>query len=148
MKLALVVAAGVVTTSPVPASVQRAITMKVPAQLRYVPTQVPNGYRYAKWRGDHSRLEIDFARKGRRPTLAFLAGMSGPQGTCRASAHPAYRFGSVRVSFERDRYTDQFWRCARDGTVSVEATILRTDSVTAAKRRAVAAMVASATRLR
>src|SRR5262249_50031946 len=126
---------------------QRAITMKVAAPLRYVPTQVPNGYRYAKWHGDHSSLEIEFARNDRRPTLAFLAGLSASPGTCTAGAHPMYRFGSVRVSFERDRYTDQFWRCARAGAVSIEATIRRSDRVTAAKRRAIAAMVASATRL-
>jgi hypothetical protein len=53
----------------------------------------------------------------------------------------------VRVSFERDRYIEQFWRCARAGTVSIAATIRRTDVVTPAKREAIAAMVASATRL-
>jgi hypothetical protein len=51
----------------------------------------------------------------------------------------------VRVFFEEDRYDEQFWRCVRAGTVSIEATMRRTDGVTAAKRRAVAAMVASAT---
>lgn len=118
--------------------------MRVPAQLRFVPTRVPNGYRYAKWRRFPSSLEIDFVREGRRPTLAFIASTS----RCTASAHPSYRFGSLRVSFESDRYTDQFWRCARDGAVTIEATIRRTDGVTAAKRRAVALMVAWATPLR
>jgi len=147
MKLALTVAAAVVAGSPIPASVQRAIPKKVPADLRYVPTAVPNGYRYAKWHGTRSSLEIYFARKGRPPTLVFLAAAAGPSGTCRAGGTHTYRLGSVRVSFERDRYDEQFWRCARAGTVSIEATIRRTDGLTAARRRSIAAMVASATHL-
>jgi len=70
---------------------------------------------------------------------------AGPTGTCTAGGTYTYRFGSVRVFFEQDRYDEQFWRCVRAGTVSIEATMRRTDGVTAAKRRAVAAMVASAT---
>jgi hypothetical protein len=144
MKIALTIAAAIVATSPVPASVKRAIPKKVPAHLRYLPTKVPSGYRYAKWHGARSGLEIDFARKRRPPTLAFLTLASGPPGTCAAGGTHAYRFGSVRVSFDRDRYIEQFWRCARAGTVSIAATIRRTDVVTATKRRAIAAMVASA----
>jgi hypothetical protein len=140
------VAASVIT-SPVPADAQRAITTKVAAQVRYVPTRAPNGYRYAKWRGGGSSLEIDFARKSRPPTLTFLAGVSGPAGTCTAGGTRTYRFGSMRVFFEKDRYVEQFWRCAHAGSVSIEATIRRTDGITAAKREAIAAMVASAKRL-
>lgn len=131
--------------SIVPASVQRAIQKKVPAYLRYVPTELPLGYRYAKWHGARSGLEIYFARKGRTPTLVFLAGAAGPTGTCTAGGTHTYRFGSVRVSFEKDRYDEQFWRCVRAGTVSIEATIRRADDLAAAERRAIAAMVASAT---
>src|SRR5438128_2194016 len=140
MKIALAVAAAIVTSSSVPASVQRAIPKKVPARLRYVPTQVPSGYRYAKWHGDRSGLEIDFARKGRSPTLAFIADASGPPGTCDAEGSRTYRFGSVRVASDRDRYIEQFWRCVRARTVTIATTIRRTDRVTAAKRRAIAAM--------
>ena len=147
MKLVLAVATAIVAASPVPDGVQRAIPTKVPARLRYVPTQVPSGYRYAKWHGARSGLEIDFARTGRPPTLAFIALASGPPGTCEADGTHAYRFGSVRVAFESDRYIEQFWRCARANTVTIAATIRRTDGVTAAKRRAIAAMVASAARL-
>ncbi|MGN6170001.1 MAG: hypothetical protein ACTHQQ_17800 [Solirubrobacteraceae bacterium] len=147
MKIALAVATAIVVASPVPDSVQRAIPKKVPARLRYVPTQVPSGYRYAKWHGKRSGLEIDFARKGRPPMLAFITLASGDPGTCEASGTHTYRFGSVRVAFDRDRYIEQFWRCARANTVSIAATIRRTDVVTAAKRRAIAAMVASAARL-
>jgi hypothetical protein len=131
--------------SVVPASVQRAIPKKVPAYLRYVPTELPLGYRYAKWHGARSGLEIYFARKGRPPTLVFFAGAAGPTGTCTAGSTHTYRFGSVRVSFEKDRYDDQFWRCVRAGAVTIETTIRRADDLTAAKRRAIAAMVASAT---
>jgi hypothetical protein len=147
MKIALAVTAAIVTASPVPASVQHAITMKVPAHLRYVPTQVPSGYRYTKWRDTRPGLEIYFARRGRPPTLVFQAGAAGPAGTCTAGGTHTYRFGSVRVSFERDRYDEQFWRCAHTGTVSIEGLIRRTDPLTAAKRRAIAAMVASAKQL-
>jgi hypothetical protein len=145
MKIALAVAAAsVVASSPVPVSVQRAIPKKVPAQLRYLPTKVPSGYRYAKWHGARSGLEIHFARRAWPPTLAFLTLASGPPGTCGAGGTHPYRFGSVRVSFERDRYIEQFWRCTRNGAVTIAATIRRTDVVTTAKRRAIAAMVASA----
>lgn len=129
----------------VPASVLRAIPKKVPAYLRYMPTELPLGYRYAKWRGAHSGLEIYFSRTGRPPTLVFLAAAAGSTGTCTAGGTHTYRFGSVRVSFEKDRYDEQFWRCVRASTVSIEATIRRADDLTAAKRRAIAAMVASAT---
>jgi hypothetical protein len=131
MKVALAVAAAIVTASPVPASVQRAISTKVPAHFRYAPTEVPIGYRCAKWHRTGSGLEIYFARKGRPPTLVFLAGAAGPAGTCTAGGTHTYRFGSVRVSFERDRYDEQFWRCVRAGAVSIEATIRRTDPLTA-----------------
>src|SRR5438094_188419 len=127
MKTALAVAAAIVTASPVPISVQRAIPKKVPPQLHYVPTEVPTGYRYAKWHGAHSALEISFARQGRPPTLVFLAAAARPAETCTAGGTHTYRFGSVRVSFERDRYDEQFWRCVRAGTVTIEATIRRTD---------------------
>lgn len=147
MKLALAVATAIAAASPVPGSVWRAIPKKVPTRLSYVPTKVPNGYRYAGWHGARSGLEIDFAGNGREPTLAFLAVAAGPPHTCTPGANPTYRFGSVRVSFESDRFSEQFWRCVRDGTVSIEATIRRTDGETAPERRAIAAMVASATRL-
>jgi hypothetical protein len=147
MKLALAAIAAIAATSPVPSAVQREITKSVSARVRYVPTEAPAGYRYAKWNRNGSGLEIAFARKGKPPTLVFLAGAAGPAGTCTAGGTHTYRFGPVRVSFERDRYDEQFWRCLRAGTVSVEATIRRTDGVTAAKRRAIAAMVASATQL-
>jgi hypothetical protein len=144
MNVALVATAAIVVASPVPASVQRAISEKVPAHLRYVPTKVPSGYRYAKWHDTRPGLEIYFARKGRPATLVFLAGAAGPAGTCTAGGTHTYRFGSMRVSFERDRFDEQFWRCVRAGTVSIEATIRRADGLTPAKRRAIAAMVASA----
>jgi hypothetical protein len=147
VKIALAVTAAIVTAPPVPASVQQAISRKVPAHLRYVPTQVPSGYRYAKWRDAHPGLEIYFARKGRPPTLVFYAGAAGPAGTCTAGGTHIYRFGSVRVSYEKDRYDEQFWRCARTGTVSIEGLYGRTDPLTAAKRQAIAAMVASAKQL-
>jgi hypothetical protein len=147
MRIGLTITAAIVAASPVPAGVQQAIPKEVPAHLRYMPTEVPTGYRYVKWHGARSGLEIDFARKGWPPTLAFLAERSGPPGTCGPGGTHPYRFGSVRVSFERDRYTEQFWRCARARTVTVAATIRRTDVVTPAKRRAIAAMVAAATPL-
>jgi hypothetical protein len=98
MKVALAVAAGSVTASPLPANVQHAISNNVPADVRYVPTEVPTGYRYAKWDRRSSSLEIYFARKGRSPTLAFLAGASGPPGACTAGGTHTYRLGSARVS--------------------------------------------------
>jgi hypothetical protein len=148
VRLALTLTAVLATTSPVPDSIQRSISRDVPARLRYVPAEVPAGYQFAKWHYDHPGLEISFAREGRRPTLTFIAGPSGPPGTCDAGGTHAYRFRSVRVSFERDRYIEQFWRCVHAGSVSIAATIRRTDVLTAAKRRAIAAMVASATQLR
>jgi hypothetical protein len=147
MKIALTVAAVFVAASPVPTRVQHAIPKEVPARLRYVPIDLPLGYRYAKWHGTRSSLEISFARKDRPPTLVFLAAAAGPTGTCAAGGTSRYRFGSVRVSFERDRNDEQFWRCVRAGTVSIEATIRRGDGLTAARRRAVAEMVASARHL-
>jgi len=144
MKIAFTVAAAIVAASPVPASVQRAIPKKVPAHLRYVPTEVPIGYRYAKWHGARYGLDIYFARKGRPPTLGFHALAAGPAGTCTAGGTHTYRFGSVRVSFEADHNSQQYWRCIRGGRVSIEATALRGDGSTATKRRAIAAMVASA----
>jgi hypothetical protein len=146
MRLALTAAAAIIAASPVPASVQHAILKKVPPQLRYVPTEAPSGYRYAKWRGTRASLEIYFARQGRAPTLVFLAG-AAHAGTCTAGGTHTYRFGSVRVSSETDRYDEQYWRCVRGGSVSIEATVRRSDALTAARRRAIAAMVASATRL-
>jgi hypothetical protein len=146
-QLALTVLAAIVAASPVPASVQRAIPKKVPAPLRFVPTEVPIGYRYAKWHGARYGLDIYFTRKGRPPTLGFHALAAGPAGTCTAGGTHTYRFGSVRVSFEKDRYSQQYWRCVRGGTVSIEATARRADGSTAARRRAIAAMVASATHL-
>ena len=148
MKIALTVAATIVAASPVPASVQRAIPRKVPGHLRYVPTKVPIGYHYAKWHGSHSGLDIYFARAGRPSTLGFHALAAGPAGTCTAGGTHAYRFGSVRVSFETGHDVQQYWRCARGGRVSIEATASHTDGSTATKRRAIAAMVASATPLR
>jgi hypothetical protein len=130
--------------SIVPASVQRAIPKKVPARLRYLPTELPLGYRFAKWHGARSGLEFYFARNGRPATLVLFAAAAGPAGTCTASRTHTYRIGSVRVSFEKDRYDEQFWRCVRAGAVTIEATIRRGDDLTAAKRRAIAAMVASA----
>jgi len=147
MKVALAVVAAFVTASPVPASVQHAISKKVPAHLRYVPTKAPLGFRYAKWDGTRSSLEIFFARNGRAPTLVFFAAAARTTGTCTAGGTHTYRFRSVRVFFERDRYDEQFWRCVRAGTVSVGASIRRAESLTAAKRRSIAAMVASATQL-
>jgi hypothetical protein len=147
MKIALTVAAAIVATSPVPASVQRAIPKKVPAHVRYVPTEVPTGYRYAKWHGARSGLDIYFARKGRLPTLGFHALAAGTAGTCTAGGTHTYRFGSVRVYSETDRYTQQYWRCVRGGTVSIEAIARRADGSTMARLRAIAAMVASATPL-
>ena len=147
MKLALGVAAALVAASPVPVSVQRTIPKTVPAQLRYVPTKVPVGYRYAKWHGSRSSLDIYFARGGQPPTLGFHALASGPAGTCKQGGTHAYGFGSVRVSFENERYSEQYWRCVRGGRVSIEATARHADGPTAARRRAIAAMVASATHL-
>jgi hypothetical protein len=147
MKIALTVAAAIAAASPVPVSVQRAIPKKVPARLRYVPTEVPTGYHYARWHGARSGLDLYFARKGRPPTLGFHALAAGPAGTCTAGGTHTYRFGSVRVSFEMDRYSQQYWRCVRGGTVSIEATARRADGSAAARRRAIAAMVASATYL-
>ena len=147
MKIALALAAAIVTASPVPAKVQHAISKNVPARLRYVPTEVPTAYSFAKWHRTRTGLEIYFARKGRPPTLIFFAAASEPAGTCTAGGTHTYRFGSVRVSFERDRYDEQFWRCVRAGTVDIQATIRRTDPLTTAKRRTIAAMVASARQL-
>jgi hypothetical protein len=104
MKLALTVAAAIVATSPVPLRVQHAIPKKVPAHLRYVPTEVPIGYRYAKWNGGRHGLNIYFARAGRAPTLGFHALASGAPGTCEQGGTHTYRFASVHVSFESDRY--------------------------------------------
>src|SRR5256885_6244265 len=114
-QLALTFVAAIVAASPVPASVQRAIPKKVPAPLRYLPTNVPTGYRYAKWHGGHYGLEIYFARKGRPPTLIFFAGAAGPAGTCTAGGTHTYRLRSVRVSFDRDRHYGQVLPRRRPG---------------------------------
>lgn len=147
MKLAHAVAATLLVASPVPVSVQRAISKELPAYLRYVPNSVPPGYRYARWHKVRSGLEIYFARTGRPPTLVFLAGAAGRPGQCTLGSAHTYRFGSVRVSFETDRYSEQFWRCVGGGTISIEATVSRADGLTAARQRSIAAMVASAKQL-
>lgn len=147
MKLAFAVAATLVAASPVPLSVQRAIRTNIPVRLRYVPTRVPVGYRYAKWHGSPHGLDIYFARNGGPPSLGFHALASGPAGTCQQGGAPMYRFGSVRVSYENDRYSEQYWRCVRGGRVSIEATARHADGSTPARRRVIAAMVASATHL-
>jgi hypothetical protein len=137
----------IVGASTVPLSVQRAIRKKVSAPLRYVPTEVPIGYRYATWNGGRHGLNIYFARAGRAPALGFHALASGGAGTCKQGGTRTYRFAPARVSFESDRYSEQYWRCVRGGTVSIEATSRHADGSTAARRRAIAAMVASAIRL-
>jgi hypothetical protein len=148
MNIAVAALVAAFVSSPVPVSVQRAIPKDVPASVRYVPTQVPSGYRYAKWNGARDGVDIYFAQHDRRPTLGFHALAAGPAGTCTAGGTQIYRFGSVRVSFERDRYSDQYWRCVRGGRVSIEATASHADGSTEAQRGAIAEMVASAARLR
>jgi hypothetical protein len=147
MKIAVAVAAVIVTAPPVPASVQHAIPKKVPPQLRYVPTIAPTGYRYAKWHGSRYGLDIYFARAGGLPTLGFHAMAAGPAGTCTSGGTHTYRFGSIRVFFETTHNDQQYWRCVRGGRVSIEATAFRSDGSTAARRRAIAEMVASAGQL-
>ena len=136
-----------VAAPPVPASVQSVIAERVPVSLRYIPTQAPIGYRYVTWYGGRDGLHIYFARTGRPPTLVFHVLASGAAGTCQQGGTHVYRFGRARVSFESDRYTEQFWRCVRGGRASIEATVRHADGSTAVRRRAIAAMVASATAL-
>lgn len=134
--------------SPVPASVLRAIPQRVPPHLRYVPTTVPAGYRYASWQGSRHGLDIYFAPEGGTPSLGFHAYPSGPAGACTPGGVHTYRFGAIRVFFETTHNDQQYWRCVRAGAVSLEATTFRSDGSTSAKRRAIAAMLASARALR
>ena len=141
-------AASIADASIVPATVQRAIPKKVPAHLRYIPTGTyqPSCRSAIAMRNGTGRAlasrSTSLVRAGRRRSSSLRR---EPAGRVQLVDH-TYRFGSVRVFFEKDRYDEQFWRCVRVGTVSIEATIRRADDVTAAKRRAIAAMVASATR--
>ena len=146
MKIAVAVAAVIVTASPVPTSVQRAIPKKVPAQLRYVPTEAPSGYRYAKWHGSRYGLDIYFARAGGLPTLGFHVLRQDPPGrVLRGDLHLPIRLDTGLL---RTTHNDQqYWRCVRGGRVSIEATAFRSDGSTSARRRAIAAMVASARQL-
>jgi len=128
----------------VPASVLHAIPKRVPPHLRYVPTRVPAGDRYESWQGSRHGLDIYFAPEGGTPTLGFHAYPSGPAGTCTPGGVHTYRFGAIRVFFETTHDDQQYWRCVRAGTVSLEATTFRSDGSTSAKRRAIAAMLASA----
>ena len=157
MKRALVLVAAVAatgalpaaaTTSPIPSRVLRAIPKRVPPHLRYVPTRVPAGYRYASWQGSRHGLDIYFEREGGTPALGFHAYPSGPAGTCTPGGVHTYRFGAIRVFFETTHNDQQYWRCVRAGTVSLEATTFRSDGSTSAKRRAIAAMLAFARPLR
>ena len=143
MRLALVLAVAVAASS-VPPRVLRAIPKRVQPHLRYVPTRVPTGYRYASWQGSRHGLDIYFAREGGTPTLGFHAYPAGPAGTCTPGGVHTYRFGAIRVFFETTHNDQQYWRCVRAGTVSLEATTFRSDGWTSAKRRAIAAMLASA----
>lgn len=140
--------ARIVSASPVPASVQRAIARQVPLHLRYLPSEVPGGYVYESWHGGSSGLDIYFAPDGRPPTVGFHVASSGAAGACKqGGTHYTYRFGSVRVSFENDRYSEQYWRCVQGDRVSLDVTSRPADAATAPRRRAIAAMVASATQL-
>jgi hypothetical protein len=53
----------------------------------------------------------------------------------------------VRVFFETTHDDQQYWRCVRGGRLSIEATAFGSEGSTAARRRAIAAMVASAGQL-
>src|SRR2546425_7859265 len=74
----------------VPLRVQQAIEKRVSGQVAYVPTRLPAGYRYAKWHGVRSGLDIWF---GPGPNPAPLLGFHASQSTpCSSYGHPIRTF--------------------------------------------------------
>jgi hypothetical protein len=144
---AALVLAGAVIVSPVPAGVRHAIPKKVPPQFRYVPTRAPAGYLYSSWQGSRFGLDIYFAQRGTLPTLGFhvLAHPPYSGGKCSArGSRNTYHFGAIRVYGAATRNDQDYWRCVRGGRVTISASASPFEGPTPARRRAIAAMVASA----
>lgn len=146
MKLALVLGLALVPAAaaapPVPTSVQRAIVKTVPARFRYVPTQVPSGFEYGGWQGSRYGLDPYFGRNGGLLPLGFHALAQAPYGgRCSAKGSATtFRFGAIRVYFNGTHTDQDYWRCVRNGSVTLSASAFPDT----ASRRAIAAMVASA----
>jgi hypothetical protein len=128
----------------VPLRVQQAITKRVPPPFRYIPTRVPTGYEYRKWHGAKNGLDIYF---GQKLDLGFHVVKYPPYSAQRCSGAGSartYPFGSIRVYWGATYVDQDYWRCVRNGSVTISASYAHTGYGPSSRRRQIAAMVASA----
>lgn len=101
-------------TPPVPVLVQQAIVRRTP-QLAYVPTRIPIGYRYLKWRWsqDAGALRVWFRNKGGKE-IVFTS--TWQYGACAAGKEKTFQLAGNKVYWSNQTGEQQAWRCARPTT--------------------------------
>jgi hypothetical protein len=112
--VALVAATASATAPVVPRYVQQGIDERYRPELRYLPTRLPTGFQYAKWRAYRLGFDIYFKRgRDGLPLLGFhvlvtsCANFGGQQRTL--------RIGGVTVFWSATHEDQQAWRCLSAG---------------------------------
>lgn len=115
------------TPPPVPVLVQQAIVRRTP-QLGYVPTRIPIGYRYLKWRWaqDAAALRIWFRNKGGKE-IVFIS--TWQYGSCTSGKEKTFQLAGNKVYWSHSAAEQQAWRCVRPAT-SAGVTIQLTTATT------------------
>lgn len=109
------VAASASAASPVaPSYVQRGIAKRYRPELRYLPTRLPVGFRYAAWHAYRLGFDIYFKRGPNGPPLlgfhVLVASCASYDGHMRA-----FKIDGVTVFWSAAHSDQQAWRCLTVG---------------------------------
>jgi hypothetical protein len=112
------------TPPPVPPSVQQAIVLRTP-QLAYVPTRIPAGYRYLKWRwvAEAGLVRIWF-RNSAGKEIVFVSAWQ--YGNCRSGREKTFDLSGKKVYWAHGAQEQEAWRCVAPsggGGVVIQLTV-------------------------
>jgi hypothetical protein len=96
---------------PVPVQVQHAIALRTP-QLGYVPTRLPTGYRYLKWRWSEegAALRIWFRNRAGKEVV-FIS--TWQYGTCATGREKTFQQAGSKVYWGHRAEEQEAWRCVK-----------------------------------
>jgi hypothetical protein len=99
------------TPPPVPVPVQHAIVLRTP-QLSYVPTRIPVGYRYLRWKWTENSgtLRIWFRNKAGKE-IVFIS--SWQYGNCASGKEKTFQQAGTKVYWGHRAEEQQAWRCVK-----------------------------------
>jgi hypothetical protein len=142
----LVLIATLATAPAVPAAAQQALAARSP-QLAYVPSSIPNGYRYAiwHWRQNVGEMHVVFRNRVGKE-IEFVS--EWQYGRCTGGRQKAFVFENVKVSWSRHGTQQRAWRCVAASGIRVEIAASSTLPPSALAPAALARTVASAQHIR